>query len=98
MSMTIPAQAPFPDAGTLDPSALALAALGWVLEDMGRAERLLALTGLTPAALRDGVMTAHVQAAVLEFLANHEPDLIACAEALAVTPGELVAAHGELAP
>jgi len=63
---------------------------------MGRAERLLALTGLTPDGLRAGVMTAQVQGAVLEFLANHEPDLVACAEALAVAPAELVAARAEL--
>ena len=88
----------FPDAGKLDPGALALAALGWVLEEMDRAGRLLALTGLTPEALREGVMTAHVQGAVLEFLANHEPDLVACAEALAVSPAELVAAQRQLAP
>ena len=35
-------------------------------------------------------------AAPLEFLANHEPDLIRAAEALAVTPEELVAAKDAL--
>lgn len=63
---------------------------------MSRAERLLALTGLTPDILREGLMTAQVQGAVLEFLRNHEPDLIACAEALAITPDEIVAASREL--
>jgi len=80
----------------LDPTELALSALGWVLEDTDRAQRLLSLTGLTPDALREGLMAAHVQAAVLEFLANHEPDFVACAEALAVAPGEIVAASQEL--
>lgn len=75
---------------------MALAALAWILEDEQRAERLLTLTGLTPEALREGIMTAHVQGAVLEFLANHEPDLLACAEALAVAPAEIVAAQQEL--
>lgn len=32
----------------------------------------------------------------LEFLTNHEPDLIRAAEALAVTPEELVAAKDAL--
>lgn len=54
------------------------------------------MTGLTPQALREGIMTAHVQGAVLEFLGNHEPDLLACAEALAVSPGAIVAAEQEL--
>lgn len=81
----------------MDASELALAALGWILEDQDRAERLLSLTGLTPEILRTGIMTAQVQGAVLEFLANHEPDLLACAEALAVSPAEIVAALRELA-
>lgn len=93
--MTIPVSAQSP-ASAIDASELALAALGWILEDMDRAERLLALTGLTPETLRTGIMTAQVQGAVLEFLANHEPDLLAAAEALAVTPAELVAAQREL--
>lgn len=75
---------------------LALAALGWILEDSDRAQRLLALTGLDPGALRDALGDAGTQAAVLEFLANHEPDLIRAAEALAVTPEELIAAMKEL--
>lgn len=37
-----------------------------------------------------------ILASPLEFLANHEPDLIRAAEALAVTPEELVAAKDAL--
>lgn len=77
--------------------ALALAALVWVLEDEQRAGRLLELTGLDPDSLRTGLAEHAVQSAVLEFLGNHEPDLIRCAEALAVTPEELVQAGWELA-
>ena len=37
-----------------DPEALALAALGWTLADEDkRAQRLVALTGLTPAGMRE---------------------------------------------
>lgn len=71
---------------------LALEALGWALIDEKRAERLLSLTGLTPERLRHGLGDRSVQAAVLEFLANHEPDLIAAADALNTTPETLVAA------
>ena len=71
---------------------LALEALGWALTDEKRAERLLSLTGLTPDRLRHGIGDRGVQAAVLEFLANHEPDLIAAADALNTTPETLVAA------
>ncbi|WP_425594678.1 DUF3572 family protein [Qipengyuania polymorpha] len=75
---------------------LALEALGWALTDEKRAERLLSLTGLTPDRLRHGLDDRSVQAAVLEFLANYEPDLIAAADALNTTPETLVAAAREL--
>ena len=81
------------DAETNDGEMLALGALGWVLADEARAERLLALTGLTPEGLRARVQDRDFLAAVLLFLENHEPDLLACAEALAVTPQQLVAAR-----
>ena len=68
-----------------------------MLEEEQRALRLLELTGLDPETLRAGLSEAAVQSSVLEFLANHEPDLLRCAEALAVTPEELVRAGQELA-
>ena len=79
------------------PDTLALAALGWVLGDGDRAARLLALTGLTPEQLRAGLGDPAVLGAVLDFLAAHEPDLIAAADALGVAPAQLVAARAELA-
>ncbi len=79
-----------------DPAALALGALGWVLGDEDRAGRLLALTGLTPEALRGGLGDPGVLGAVLEFLGQYEPDLIAAAEHLGVEPAELMAARERL--
>ena len=76
-----------------DPETLALGALGWLLADDRRAERLLALTGLTPDALRAGLGERATLRAVLDFLCAHEPDLIAAAEALAVDPARLAAAR-----
>lgn len=78
------------------PETLALAALGWVLDDEERADRFMELTGLDPDTLRSGLEDPAVLAAPLDFLTNHEPDLIRAAEALAVTPEELVAAQQEL--
>ena len=75
---------------------LALEALGWSLSDERRAERLLSLTGLTPDRLRNGLTDRGVQAAVLEFLASHEPDLVLAADALDTTPETLVAAARKL--
>ncbi len=73
--------------------ALALSALGWTLSDGDRAARLLTLTGLTPDTLRARLGEPSLLAAVLAFLEAHEPDLIACADAIEVTPGRLVEAR-----
>lgn len=68
-----------------------------MLTDEPRAERLLALTGLTPEALRDGLGDRAVLAAVLEFLAGHEADLVAAAIALDLAPQEIADAARALA-
>ena len=85
-----------PSSPATDPQALALAALGWVLDDDARASRLLALTGLTPDALREGLRDPATLAAVLDFLCAHEPDLLAAAEALGTEPQELASARERL--
>lgn len=76
---------------------LALAALGWVLSDEDHADRLLALTGVSPEELRERIGERDVLAAILEFVLSHEPDLLACAETLGVKPGDLERAHAALA-
>ena len=85
-------QSPAPDAATL-----ALSALGWVLGDGPRAERLLSLTGLSADELRAGLGDPALLGAVLDFLCAHEPDLVAAAEALNVAPAQLAAARESLA-
>ncbi|WP_327194199.1 DUF3572 domain-containing protein [Novosphingobium lindaniclasticum] len=91
--MTILRESPSP---SQDPQALALAALGWVLADQGRAERFLSLTGLTPDVLRASLGEPATMAAVLEFLCSHEPDLLSAADALEVTPEVLARARERL--
>jgi hypothetical protein len=81
---------------TNDPEALALSALGWALSDQGRAERLLALTGLTPSDLRARLGERAVLAAILGYLESYEPDLVACAGELGVSPATLVDARRRL--
>ena len=76
-----------------EPAALALSALGWALADEARAQRLLALTGLSPDDLRQRLTEPVLLAAILAFLEAHEPDLVACAEALGVGPDALVEAR-----
>ncbi|WP_454886001.1 DUF3572 domain-containing protein [Sphingomonas oryzagri] len=84
------------DTNNPDSATLALSALAWTLSDQHRAERLLALTGLTSDELRARATDPSLLAAVLAFLESHEPDLLACADALGVTPEALIAAHKEL--
>lgn len=74
------------------PEMVALTVLGWILSDERRAERLLAVTGLTPEILRKEIESRHVLGAVLGFLMAHEPDLIACAEAMGLQPDALAEA------
>jgi hypothetical protein len=75
---------------------VALSALAWILADEERARRLLDLTGLTPEQLRGGLRDPAVLAAGLRFLESHEPDLVACAQAVAVSPADLVDARAIL--
>ncbi|MCX7284228.1 MAG: DUF3572 domain-containing protein [Novosphingobium sp.] len=81
---------------TPDAAAIALQALGWVLSDGPRAERFLGLTGLSPDDLRAGLGDPAILGAVLEFLANHEADLVNAAFALDMSPAAIIAARKEL--
>jgi len=79
-----------------DPTIVALQALAVALRDDRRAERLLELTGLTSDELRARATEPAMLAAVLSFLEAHEPDLIAVADELHISPQELVAARSAL--
>lgn len=79
-----------------DDAALALQALGWILSDEPRAERLLGTTGLDPVELRASLGKRATLAAILSFLTAYEADLIACAEALDIAPEALAAAAARL--
>ena len=84
--------------GGNDAESLALQALVWILSDQDRAERLIAVTGLDPDDLRARAGEPAVLSAVLGFLENYEPDLIACAESLGVKPEALVRARAAIDP
>jgi len=79
-----------------DPVAIGLHALAWTLSDQTRAERMLALTGLTTDDLRARAEEPATLAALLGFLEAYEPDLIACAAAIELTPQTLVATRKAL--
>jgi hypothetical protein len=75
---------------------IALQALVWTLAEPTRAMRLLDLTGLSPADLRESAGSPATLVAALGFLEAHEPDLIACAEELDIAPAALVAVRHRL--
>lgn len=85
-----------PPSNDSDSIAVALGALAVALRDDARATRLLALTGLSPDDLRRRAAEPEVLVAVLRFLEDHEPDLLAVAEAMGCRPQELVAARNAL--
>ena len=84
------------DTNLPDPEVLALQALVWAIGEPDRADRLIAVTGPLPDDLRARAGEPAVLAAVIAYLESYEPDLIACAEALGVSPEALVAAHAML--
>ena len=75
---------------------VALQALAWIMGDDRLGPRLLATTGLEVADLRIRASDPGVLAAVLDFLAANEPDLIACADAIGLKPADIAAAHAEI--
>lgn len=78
-----------------DVTTAAIAALGWVLADDARAQRFLALTGFAPDDLLTRLTDPGLHDAVRLFLEGHQPDLLACAQALGVAPAALLPAARE---
>jgi hypothetical protein len=74
------------------PEVLGLQALALVAGDEDLGPRFLALSGLDGDALRARAGESLVLAAVIDFLAAHEADLVAVADKLGVKPEALIAA------
>jgi hypothetical protein len=73
-----------------------LQALAHVAGDTDLGPRFLALSGLDADGLRAGAGDPALLAAVIDFLSARESDLVACAEALAISPAALAAAASAL--
>jgi hypothetical protein len=69
---------------------MALEALAFILSDEALRQRFVDLSGVSADDLRHGLGEDPVLGAILGFLAGHEPDLIACAAALDVSPEQLM--------
>ncbi len=75
-------------------ATLALQALAYIMSNDKLMERFVNFSGITADDLRHTLNTDPVLAAILAFLASHEPDLLACAEALGHPAEQLMnAAH-----
>jgi hypothetical protein len=74
------------------PEVLALRALAHVAGHDELGPRFLALSGIDAESLRARAGESLVLAAVIEFLAGHEADLLGVAETLGVKPEMLIAA------
>lgn len=72
---------------------LALRMIGWIVADSARADRMLALTGLDGASLRASLSDPATLGALMDFVINHQPDLLACVDDLGVEPGAIIAAR-----
>lgn len=81
-----------------DPATIALRALVWICSEPQRADRFLSITGVEADDLRARLMDPALHQAVMAFLANHEADLLACAEALDLPPSALVDVAWEAYP
>ncbi len=57
---------------------------------------MLALTGLDPQALRTNLDDPATLRALVDFVLDHEPDLMACAEALGIPPADIAAVRAAL--
>lgn len=75
---------------------LALRALTYIVGNPDLRGRLLDVTGLDSHTLRSKAGDPALLAATLAFLEAHEPDLVACAAALEITPQELVEARATI--
>ena len=79
-----------------DAETLALQALVWLLSDEARTQRLTAITGLDGDTLRSGLGETAILGAIMDYLAGHEADMIACAQALGCAPEALTRARARL--
>lgn len=78
--------------------SLALDVLLWIVGDEERLFPFFAATGTDLEAVRAGAKDPAFLAGVLDYVAGHEPVLLACAQALEVKPERIVAAWQRLSP
>ncbi len=81
-----------------DDATVALNAFAWILAEDARASRFVALTGVEPGALAAELGKPSFTSAIFAFLMAHEPDLVACADALGLKPETLARIAARINP
>lgn len=77
---------------TTDPIVTGLHLLAHIFADADLGARFVAFTGLDADDLRARATEPMVLAAVVDFLAANEPDLVAAADAIGMPPATIIAA------
>ena len=75
----------------IDPVVTGLQLLAHVVGDPDLGDRFLALTGMSADDLRARATDRGVLAALIDFLAARDDDLLAAADALALSPAAIIA-------
>ena len=81
-----------------DAEALAVDALSFIASDEDLMTRFLSLSGVTVDNLRTSATEPGFLVGVLDYLAGHEPDLLAFAHARDIAPERIMTARHTLAP
>ncbi|WP_308909542.1 DUF3572 domain-containing protein [Pseudokordiimonas caeni] len=77
---------------SIEAETMALQAVAHIVAEDALRDRFFTITGLDPDTLRAGLAEADMQASVLGFLIDFEPDLVDFALAVNRKPEEVVAA------
>jgi hypothetical protein len=79
-----------------DASTVAVAALTYLATRQDRLEAFVRMTGLDPAQVRDLAKQPDFQGGVLDFMLNHETDLLDFCEQEGLTPQRIQTARTNL--
>ena len=78
--------------GDTDPTVMGLHLLAHIFADADLGPRFMALTGLGADDLRARATDSQILAALVDFLAANDTDLVAAADAIGVAPAAIIAA------
>ena len=81
-----------------DPRVLGGLCLAFMTEQPEELGHFMSVTGYTPSALRAGLHSRDLAHALIDYVASHEPLLLAVCETGAISPEEFMRAWAKLNP